>query len=102
MKSVSLIALFSLALSGGAYADGMALAQKNACLSCHSVDNKIVGPAFKSVAAKFKGQKGAEEMLVQKVLHGSQGAWGPGSVMPPNPQVSPEDAKQIVAWILSL
>ena len=102
MKSVSLIALLSLALSGWAHADGMALAQKNACLSCHSVDNKIVGPAFKSVAAKFKGQKGAEDMLVQKVLHGSQGVWGPGSVMPPNPQVSPEDAKQIVAWILSL
>lgn len=102
MKFAPLFVVLSLALSGWAHADGMAMAQKNACLSCHSVDNKIVGPAFKSVAARFKGQKGAEDMLVQKVLHGSQGAWGPGSVMPPNPQVSPQDAKQIVAWILSL
>ena len=102
MKFASVFVAASFAMAGLAHADGMALAQKNACLSCHSVDNKIVGPAFKSIAAKFKGQKGAEEMLVGKVLHGSQGAWGAGSVMPPNSQVSPADAKQIVAWILSL
>lgn len=89
-----------LMMSGMASAD-QALAQKNACMSCHGVDKKIVGPAFKDVAKKYAGVKGAEGMLVAKVKAGGKGVWGQ-IPMPPNPQVSAENAHKIVAWVLSL
>ncbi len=89
-----------LMLSGAALADQQ-LAQKNACMSCHGVDKKIVGPAFKEVAAKYAGNKAAHDMLVEKVKTGSKGVWGP-IPMPPNPQVKPEDADKIITWVLSL
>ena len=91
-----------LAMSAGASAaDEMALAQKNACMSCHGVDKKIVGPAFKEVSAKYKNDKAAEATLIAKVKAGGKGVWGQ-IPMPPNPQVKDEDAKKIVHWILSL
>ncbi len=89
-----------LALSGAASAD-QALAQKNACMSCHGVDKKIVGPAFKDVAKKYHGDKGAEAHLIAKVKAGGKGVWGQ-IPMPPNPQVKDEDVKKIVEWVLSL
>jgi cytochrome c len=89
-----------LAMSGVASAD-QALAQKNACMSCHGVDKKIVGPAFKEVAAKYKGDAGAQANLVEKVKKGGKGVWGQVP-MPPSPQVKDEDANKIIAWILSL
>lgn len=89
-----------LMLSGMASAD-QALAQKNACMSCHGVDKKIVGPGYKDVAKKYAGAKGAEAMLVAKVKTGGKGVWG-DIPMPPNPQVSDADAHKIVAWILSM
>jgi cytochrome c len=104
MKSLILTAASAalLVLSGVASADdGQALAQKNACMSCHGVDKKIVGPAFKDVAKKYAGNKGAEAMLVAKVEKGGKGVWGEVP-MPPNPQVKNEDVKKIVAWVLSL
>ena len=92
-------------MSGMASADdqaaAMSLAQKNACLSCHGVDKKIVGPAYKDVAKKYEGDKGAKARLVAKVKAGGKGVWGQ-IPMPPNPQVSNEDAEKIVSWILSL
>lgn len=81
--------------------DGLALAQKNACLACHQVDKKVVGPAYKDVAAKYKGDKTAEAKLVKKVKEGGKGVWGE-IPMPPNAQVKDEDIKTIVHWILSL
>jgi len=77
------------------------LAQKKACLACHQMDNKVVGPAYKDVAKKYKGQKGIEAKLVEKVLKGGKGSWGEVP-MPANAQVSEAEAKQLVAWILSL
>lgn len=77
------------------------LAQKKACMACHTVDNKVVGPAYKDVAKKYKGQKGIEAKLAEKVIKGGKGAWGEVP-MPANTQVSPAEAKQLVAWILSL
>lgn len=88
-----------MALSGAASAD-LALAQKNACMSCHGVDKKIVGPAYKEVAAKYRGDKGAEARLFAKVKAGGKGVWGPVP-MPPNPQVKDEDLHKILAWVLS-
>ena len=90
-----------LMMSGMASADGMALAQKNACMSCHGVDKNIVGPAYKDVAKKYAGDKGAQAKLVAKVKAGGKGVWGEVP-MPPNPQVSPADLNTIVAWILTV
>ncbi len=96
--------LTAIALTAAASAPAMAsleLAQKKACLACHSVDNKIVGPAFKDVAKKYRGQKGIEAKLAEKVIKGGKGAWGEVA-MPANTQVNEAEAKQLVAWVLSL
>lgn len=102
MKTLLLTSLSAalLTLSAAASAD-QALAQKNACMSCHGVDKKIVGPAFKDVAKKYAGDKTAEAKLLTKVKAGSKGVWGE-IPMPPNPQVSDADAKKIMDWVLSL
>ncbi|MCB1909862.1 MAG: c-type cytochrome [Rhodocyclaceae bacterium] len=83
-----------------AFADE-AMAKSKNCLACHSVDKKLVGPAYKDVAAKYKGDAGAAAMLAEKVQKGGSGTWGQ-IPMPPNPQVNAEEAKQLVEWILSL
>lgn len=77
------------------------LAKAKNCMACHAVDTKLVGPAYKDVAAKYAGQKDAATKLTQKVLKGGSGSWGPVP-MPANPQVSEAEAKQLVQWILSL
>lgn len=79
-----------------------ALAQKNGCLACHSVANKVVGPSYKDVAAKYKGDKGAEAKLVEKVKKGGSGTWGPIPMPPNSPHVKDEDIKTIVQWILTM
>ena len=77
------------------------LAQKKNCLACHAVDKKLVGPAYKDVAAKDKADKGAEAKLAEKVVKGGSGVWGQVP-MPPNPQVSADEAKTLVKWILAM
>jgi cytochrome c len=77
------------------------LAAKNGCTACHSIDKKIVGPAYKDVAAKYLGKPQAEAMLIDKVKKGGVGAWG-DLPMPPNSFVKDEDVKTLVKWILSL
>ena len=79
----------------------MELAQKNACTACHAVDKKLVGPAYKEVAAKYKGNAKAQAMLEEKVKKGGSGVWGQVP-MPPNANVKDEDIKALVKWILSL
>ncbi|HEY0267784.1 MAG TPA: c-type cytochrome [Methyloradius sp.] len=79
-----------------------ALAQKSGCLACHSVANKIVGPAYKDVAAKYKGDKTAEAKLIAKVKAGGSGVWGPIPMPPNSPHVKDEDIKIIVQWVLTL
>ena len=76
------------------------LAQKSGCTACHAVDKKVVGPSYKEVAAKYKGDKGAEAKLVDKVKKGGQGVWGQVP-MPPNSHVSDADIKTLVKWVLS-
>ncbi|MGH8735724.1 MAG: c-type cytochrome [Burkholderiales bacterium] len=77
-----------------------ALAKKHNCLACHSVDKKTVGPAYREIAKKYKGQNVAAK-LEQKVKKGGQGVWGPVP-MPPNPAVPDGDIKKLVDWILKL
>jgi cytochrome c len=86
-----------VAMSADAPAD---LAKSKNCLACHSVAAKIVGPAYKDVAAKYAGQKDAEDKLVQKVLKGGSGVWGPVP-MPANAQVTEAEARVLVKWVLS-
>lgn len=76
------------------------LAKSKNCMTCHAVNNKVVGPSFKDIAAKYAGQKDAEGKLVQKVIKGGSGAWG-AVPMPANPQVSEAEAGTLVKWILA-
>jgi cytochrome c len=75
------------------------LARRGACLSCHAVDKKLVGPAFIEVAARYKGQDGIEARLVEKLRRGGSGTWGVVP-MPANPDLSESDARVLVQWIL--
>ena len=102
MKKMLLPAALAAALAAApALAqDAQALANKSGCLACHAVDKKIVGPSYKQVAEKYRGDKGAEAKLVDKVKKGGSGVWGP-IPMPPN-NVSDADAQALVKWILSL
>lgn len=83
-----------------AFADESFARQKN-CFSCHSVNNRVVGPAFKDVAKKYAGDSAASDRLVQHVLKGSTGVWGV-IPMPANTQVTADQAKQLVSWVLQL
>ena len=102
MKRI-LLAIASLAagfaVSTPALADLQLATAKN-CMACHAVDKKLVGPSYKDVAAKYAGQKDAADKLAAKVIKGGAGVWGPVP-MPANPQVSADEAKKLVAWVLS-
>ena len=100
-KSLPLAALALAALACLPAAANEELAKKNACTACHAVDKKVVGPAFKEVAAKYKGDKTAEAKLVDKVKKGGVGVWGQVP-MPPNSAVSDKDIQTLVKWVLSL
>lgn len=100
MKRIALALTAALALMGTAHASEE-LAKKNNCTACHKVDGKLVGPGYKDVAAKYKSDKNAEAMLIEKVKKGGMGVWGP-IPMPPNAAVKDEDVKTLVKWILAL
>ncbi|HEY1398374.1 c-type cytochrome [Roseateles sp.] len=76
------------------------LAQKKNCMACHAVDKKLVGPAYKDVAAKYAGDKDAVKKLAEKIVKGGSGVWGPVP-MPANTQVNPAEAEQLAKWILT-
>jgi cytochrome c len=78
-----------------------ALMKKDGCAACHTIDKKLVGPAYTEVAAKYKGDKDAVAKLSEKVKKGVVGTWGQ-IPMPPNTQVSDGDIKELVTWILTL
>jgi cytochrome c len=96
-------ALFALAalavLSVPALAD-QALATAKNCMACHAIDKKLVGPAYKDVAAKYAGQKDAVDKLAAKIMRGGAGVWGPVP-MPANAQVNEAEAKKLAAWVLT-
>ncbi|MBM5575745.1 c-type cytochrome [Deefgea sp. CFH1-16] len=94
-------AVLSLALLQGAAiaAPVEAMLKSKNCMACHSVDNKIVGPAFKAIAAKYKGDKNAVTLLAGKIQKGSVGVWGPVP-MGPN-MITGDEAKQLATWILA-
>ena len=78
----------------------LALATAKNCMSCHHIDKKVVGPAYKDVADKYRGDKSAPARLESKIMEGGGGVWGVVK-MPSNPQVNEAEAKKLVAWVLS-
>ena len=78
----------------------LALAQSKNCMACHAVENKVVGPAYKDVAAKYKADKTAVDKLAAKIIKGGSGVWGPVP-MPANAQVNEAEAKKLAAWVLA-
>lgn len=90
--TTAVVASFALCATGAAVAQED-LAKSSGCLNCHAIDTKKVGPAFKDVAAKYKGKADAEATLVAKV----SGAKGHPSV-----KASPDDVKTLVKWVLSM
>ncbi|CAG1008722.1 Cytochrome c-551 [Burkholderiales bacterium] len=101
---VSMLVLAGAALIavGSAQAqDGKALLQKSGCTACHAEDKKLVGPAYKDVAAKYKGDAAAAAKLAEKVKKGGSGVWGPVP-MPPNAAVKDDDVKTMLTYILAL
>ena len=99
----TLLAIASVAAGFAVCAPAMAdlqLATTKNCMACHAVDKKLVGPSYKEVAAKYAGQADAAGKLEGKVLKGGSGVWGPVP-MPSNTQVSADEAKKLVAWILA-
>jgi cytochrome c len=96
--------LVTAGLAGAFAAPAMAsleMAQKGGCMACHTMDKKLVGPAYKDVAAKYKGQGDAAAKLADKVRKGGVGVWGP-IPMPPNAaeKINDADLKTVIAWIL--
>ena len=77
-----------------------ALAQKNACMACHAVDKKLVGPAYQDVAKKDAGQADAQAQLTTSIKAGGSGKWG-AVPMPPQAALSDADASTLAAWILA-
>jgi cytochrome c len=100
MKHSLLVILAAGALVSNAAMANADLAKAKNCLACHAVANKVVGPSFKDVAAKYAGQKDAEDKLTQKVLKGGSGAWGPVP-MPANAQVTEAEARTLVKWVMT-
>ena len=99
LASTLLFAVAGLVAATPALAD-MALATAKNCMACHAVDKKLVGPSYKDVAAKYTGQQDAVEKLSAKVIKGGSGVWGP-IPMPANAQVTPDEAKKLIAWIMT-
>jgi cytochrome c len=104
MKHALMAALagVSLLAAGGAQAAGADdLLKKNACTACHAIDKKGVGPSYKDVANKYRGQSDAPAKLAEKVKKGGTGVWGQ-IPMPPNAGVNDADLKTMITYILSL
>jgi cytochrome c len=103
--SVSAAAVMMLGVAGTASAD-LDLAKKSGCLACHSVEKKVVGPAWKDVAAKYKGDDSARAALIEKVKKGGKGNWTDvtgGVPMPPySPRVADADIETLVDFVLGL
>ncbi len=97
-------ALFA-SLVGSAYGQsapqGLALAQQQNCMSCHSVERTFMGPSLRDVAKRYAGRPDAQTYLAHKIAEGSSGVWGPVP-MPANTQLSPGQAASLADWVLSL
>lgn len=102
-KHIVLAASAVLAASGAYAMDAAAakaLASKSACLACHAADKKLVGPAYKDVAAKHKGQADAVAKVAARIKSGGSGIYGPVP-MPPQPNLKDDELKLLAEWVLA-
>ena len=83
------------------YIKGLELVAQSDCLTCHKVDEKAIGPAYREVANKYASDDKTIDMLANKIITGGGGVWGP-TPMTPHPNLPVEDAKQMVKYILLL
>ena len=104
MKLVPLLGAFALGVMVAAPAVASEeIIKKARCVACHAVDQKRIGPAYKEVAAKYKGQADAVAVLSAKVRHGGSGVWGQIPMTPNGPdKISDADLKAAIEWILKL
>ena len=103
-KLFALAVLIGISMPSSAAPDqaaAMDLAKKSGCLACHTVETKLIGPAWKDVGKKYAGNKAAEKQLTDKVKKGGAGVWG-AVPMPPNTAVKDTDIKTLVEFALSL
>ncbi|KXW55522.1 c-type cytochrome [Ferrovum sp. PN-J185] len=100
VSSTLALSLACLSFTTFAAEKGETLAAQHGCLSCHAVDHKIVGPAYKDVAKKYQGVAGIEDKLFHKVRNGGGGVWG-AMAMPAQKTVSDADLHTILKWVLS-
>jgi len=102
MKIAAVILVAGVLATGAARAAdaGEELMKKDGCTACHSIDKKVVGPSYKEVAAKYRGDAGAAAKLAEKIKKGGSGVWGPVP-MPANPQINEAEAHTLVKWVLS-
>jgi cytochrome c len=108
MKKITLVlmmactqaAMAAPALSAKEAAAANDLAKSNGCFSCHALDEKIVGPAYSKVAAKYSDDKDAVASLAQSIRNGSSGKWG-RAAMPPHTSMNPEDINLLARWVLT-
>jgi cytochrome c len=101
-KIAAVLAAATLMAAGSAVADELEdMMKKNGCNACHAEDKKVIGPSYKDVAAKYKGDATAVAKLTDKVKKGGSGVWGP-IPMPPNTAVKDPDIKKMVELILAL
>ena len=92
------VLILSLALIAPAAFANQELAQKKNCMACHALDKKLVGPAYKDVAAKYAKDKDAYKKLAEKIQKGGSGVWGPVP-MPANAQVNPAEAETLASGV---
>jgi cytochrome c len=97
-RLISFYLLLGVSLSSPAFAN-KALAEKNGCLSCHAVDEKILGPAYQDVAKKYMDLPDAKHIVMQNILKGGSGRWGE-IPMPAQSKLSKSDAAKLADWIL--
>jgi cytochrome c len=100
MKHFLTLAAIGLAVASGPVFAQAELAKQKNCMACHAVDKKLVGPAYKDVAAKYKADKDAATKLAKKIREGGVGVWGQVP-MPANPQVNDAEATSLAKWVLA-
>lgn len=100
-KVLTVVAAAALTLMSGAASANMDMAKAKNCTACHATDKKLIGPAFKDVAAKYASDKDAVAKLSKKVREGGVGVWGQVP-MPANPQVTADEATTLVKWVLTV
>ena len=99
---IAMTAALSVSAAASAADNGASLFTKSGCDTCHSIDKRIVGPALREIAEKYRGDNEALAMLEKKVRKGGAGTWGSMPMPPVSQSVSDENIRTMIKWVLSL